>query len=202
MSVLRLLLILPLGVAGCTGSAPDPVVRPPSTALLTVSDLPAGFAEAPALPVTALTSEPPGCAPAMNRLELQPMTAPGVHESRVNFADAAGFARIQEILLRYDDDGAAGRFVDETRGMLASCRSYLLSDGTGPQLQVTVTPAATGVGAAIEARGPGYSVHENLVVARSGPTVILLMHSGPEPVDAALTERLVTTAQHRATAPN
>ena len=201
MSVSRLLLIVPLGVAGCTASSADPVVRSPATALLTVADLPAGFGEVAALPVTTLTSEPPGCGPAMNRLELQPMTAPGVHESRVNFADAAGFARIQEILLRYDDEGVAGRFVDETRGMLASCRSYLLSDGTGPQLRVTVTPAASGVGAAIEAQGPGYSVHENLVVARSGHTVILVMHSGPEPVDAALTGRLVTTAQQRAAGP-
>jgi hypothetical protein len=137
----------------------------------------------------------------MDRLEMLPATEPDVREQRVNFTDAVGITRVQEILRTYDSP--ADRSVAAARAVIDACPTFLLTYATGGQTRVSMRITSTtqaGFTAAISARTAKFTVYENLVVSYVDKTLIVLSHTGPTPPDPSLTSRLAATARTRATA--
>ncbi|GAA2603245.1 hypothetical protein [Paractinoplanes durhamensis] len=185
-------------VAACTRTEPSPEPTPDG-GLLRLSDLPAGFTQTTAMPVETSVSEPKSCGPAMDHLEMLPATDSGVAEQRVNFTDALGVSRVQEIVRTYGGD--ASQQVTAARTMIAACPQYLLTYATGGQIQVTMTitrSTADGFTATITAGAAAFTVYENLTVARIADKMIVLSHTGPTPPDAGLTGSIAAKARSRA----
>lgn len=187
-SAVLLAAILPLFVPACAGQAGAPSG---DDKLLTAADLPAGFQAAEAAAEETDKSDPAACGAAMDDLKTG-------EDSRAEFTDAGGLARIQEIL-RHDDGGGAR--VAAAREAIGQCPSYTLTGSDGTRYAVTtaiVDTTPTGFTATVRRHNTAAGdVFEILVVARVSATVMVLSYAAPEQPDLAAATRLAKTATDR-----
>lgn len=226
---------LPL-LAGCgadtPASAPAPLhtVAPPTgqrtaagpanlddaglrAALLTVADLPVGFAALPdpvadlGLPPAAAAesgpdradTDPQACAAVLAPIARQ---APGaVAAATARFA-GPGFTSVDTDAAAYRDAGAAHAFT-AVQQTLAGCTDYSGTDADGVAVQYLLggldqpTVGDASVAVRLETRSEGITVTSDAVLAVVGGTLVQVTATGTEPIDAGVLTGLARTAVDR-----
>ncbi|MGW0175812.1 sensor domain-containing protein [Rhodococcus sp. NPDC003322] len=218
-------------LVSCGEDSSDPVLPPVTTvaaptapatttvdeagltaALLTVADLPAGFAALPdpvadlGLPEAAADSEsdrsstdPQACAGVLAPIADQ---VPGAAAQGVARFAGPDFTSIDTDAAAYPDSGAAQAFT-AVQSTFASCADYSGTDADGVTVhyrlggldQPTVGDASVAV--RLETSSEGFTMTSDTVVAVVGGAVVQVTATGQQPIEPAVLTRLARTAVDR-----
>lgn len=197
-------------------TAPDqptagPIVDPAAlhAALLTPPDLPVGFVALPGAPgpddgaaddgTTSSTTNPTRCANVLDTIARQ---APGsIADAESNFS-GPGFTSVDVDAASFPGTGAAEAF-STVQSTMRQCTSYTGTDGEGVVVDYRIEPLAMPeVGDASTAirlvtTSDGFSLVSDAVVAVVDSTVVQVIATGPEPIDAGVLEGLARSSAER-----
>ncbi|MCA1006789.1 hypothetical protein LCL87_13775 [Rhodococcus hoagii] len=203
-------------VTAPTQPAAGPITDPAAlrTALLTAADLPVGFVALPGAERSAEdsadgsaddgsgpqpTTNPTRCANVLDTIARQARGAVAAAES--NFS-GPGFTSIDVDAASFPGTGAAEAF-STVQTTMRQCTAYTGTDGEGVVVDYRIEPLATPtIGDASTAirlvtTSDGFSLVSDAVVAVVDSTVVQVVATGPEPVDAGVLEGLARGSAER-----
>ncbi|PTR32215.1 hypothetical protein C8K36_1011267 [Rhodococcus sp. OK519] len=178
-------------------------------ALLTASDLPAGFVALPAATdandpaagadATQSATNPTRCANVLDTITRQ--AAGSAADAEANFT-GPGFTSIDVDAASYPGAGAADAF-GTVQTTLRQCTVYTGTDGEGVAVDYRVEPLALPtVGDASTAvrlvtTSDGFTLVSDAAIAVVDSTVVQVVATGPDPIDSAVLEGLARSATER-----
>ena len=199
-----------LGPAVAAPAQPSagPIIDPATlrAALLTAPDLPVGFVALPGAPgtddggaddgTTQSTTNPTRCANVLDTIARQARGS--VADAESNFS-GPGFTSIDVDAASFPGTGAAEAFSTTMR----ECVAYTGTDEEGvvvdyriqPLAMPTVGDASTAI--RLVTTSDGFSLVSDAVVAVVDSTVVQVIATGPEPIDAGVLEGLARSAAER-----
>ncbi|MFC9518492.1 hypothetical protein ACFTSD_22395 [Nocardiaceae bacterium NPDC056970] len=191
--------------------AAGPIIDPAAlrAALLTAPDLPVGFVALPGAPGTDAAADDDGTAPSTtnptrcaNVLDTIARQARGsVADAESNFS-GPGFTSIDVDAASFPGTAAAEAF-STVQTTMRQCVAYTGTDGEGvvvdyriqPLAMPTVGDASTAI--RLVTTSDGFSLVSDAVVAVVDSTVVQVIATGPEPIDAGVLEGLARSSTER-----
>lgn len=185
---------------GCGSASGDP--RLPDL-LLTVADLPAGFAATAPESPQKIESDRPDCANTLQALEVEPNRDPGVQEGRAFFRNAE-LAAVQEVARRYQSADRASAEFTRITALLTGCPNFRVRfPHDGLEFAETVTPVSTSTttntawAAEVNVTAQGSTVSSRLILLRRGPLVAVVSVFTPFGAKPALVDQALRAADRR-----
>lgn len=186
--------------AGCGSASDDPGLQ---DLLLTVTDLPAGFAAATPEAPQRIESDRPDCADTLQALEVEPNRDPKVREERAFFRNAELIA-VQEVVRQYQSaDRAVAEFTRIT-ALLPGCTNFHVHfPNDGLKFAETVTPVSavtttnTSWAADVDVTTQGSTVSSRLILLHRGPLLAVVSIFTPFGAQPPLVDQALQAADRR-----